>query len=43
MLKPNVFKLYFIFFSQHYSGFIDLNGFVADKKHFDNVTFRKFT
>jgi hypothetical protein len=38
MLEPNVFKLYLIFSSQHYNGFIDFNGFVADKKRFNNAT-----
>jgi len=41
-LKPYVFKLYFIFFSQHYHRFIDLNGFVMDRKHSDNVISKKF-
>jgi len=41
-VKPYVFKLYFIFFPQHYHQFIDPNGFVVDRKHSDNVISKKF-
>jgi hypothetical protein len=37
-----MFKLYFIFFPQHYRQFIDPNGFVVNREHSNNIISKKF-